>query len=87
MTLDKSTLSLLDHRFVPRVPEPSPSGAATNYHSDMETHEVIGRDIDAIAMTDERVLFARSGTEIFELELLDGEWKTVREVDTSVAKQ
>ncbi|KAL6853101.1 hypothetical protein ACO1O0_007654 [Amphichorda felina] len=84
LALENYKSSLLYHRLIPRVPDPEPTGGTTVYYSDVETQEVIDREIDAIAVTDERALFARSGTKIFEFRLRDEEWEIWREVDTTM---
>lgn len=87
LVLENYKSSLLYHRLIPRVPDPEPTGGTTVYHSDVETQEVIDREIDAIAVTERRALFARSGAKIFEFRLRDEEWEIWREVDTVMSEK
>lgn len=86
LALEGEQSAASDYRYVPSVPEPSPTGGVTVYHSDMEAYEVTVEKAQAMAMTDERALFVRSGDALLELGLQNGEWALVREVDTRISE-
>lgn len=87
LTLESYKSSLLYHRVIPRIPDPQPTGGTTVYHSDVETREVIDRAIHAMAVTDGRALFARSGTKVLGFRYRDDDWEIWREVETIISDE
>ena len=86
VTMEGKQSAASDYRYVPSVPEPSPTGGVTVYHSDMKAYDVTAEKVQAMAMTDERALFVRSGDALLELGLENGEWALVREVDIRISE-
>jgi hypothetical protein len=87
---DDADSKFLDHRVRLDARVRHPSDTTTVYYGDMETHKVlVGREVQAMAITDRRALFVRSGTRLFELGLNsdDEEWEILGEVDTTLSEE